>query len=296
MRHDWGHNHITAIVNSIPPSHRRPIFHRNSAVQDMNHFSVDFCAALALTASFSVQATTSFFIEDLTWQEVQTAIQDGKRTALYYAGSTEQNGPHMVTGKHNLIAHHVASRIAKELGNALVYPVMPFAPTGDPADKSGHMAYPGSVSVEDDIFAHVARNVAESAAAAGFSCIILMGDHGGGQAALGKVAREFPNSESSRGITVVHAIEVYEQSNALALAYLKRAGLPYGDHASIIDTSELMYVSPQSVRMGKLKLATEKLGSSGFASLASPKLGKIFIEYKVQTALARIRASTDCGG
>src|ERR1044071_5627521 len=68
-------------------------------------------------------------IEDLTWPEVRDAIAAGKTTAIYYAGSVEQNGPHMALGKHNFIAREVAQRIAAELGNALVYPVMPYAPT-----------------------------------------------------------------------------------------------------------------------------------------------------------------------
>src|SRR2546423_974569 len=58
----------------------------------------------------------SLFIADLTWREVKAAIAAGKTTAIYYAGSTEQGGPHLVLGKHNLIASYVAGRIATELG------------------------------------------------------------------------------------------------------------------------------------------------------------------------------------
>src|SRR5262249_42965097 len=72
----------------------------------------------------------SVYIEDLTWPEVKAAIAAGKTTAILYAGSTEQNGPHLALGKHNFVAHYAAGEIAKKLGNALVYPTMPFAPTG----------------------------------------------------------------------------------------------------------------------------------------------------------------------
>ena len=43
---------------------------------------------------------------------MREAIEQGKSTALYYAGSTEQNGPHMAIGKHNFIARYVAGAIA----------------------------------------------------------------------------------------------------------------------------------------------------------------------------------------
>ena len=59
----------------------------------------------------------SVWIDDFTWQEVRDAIAGGKRTAIIYTGSSEQNGPHMVIGKHNFIAHYAAQRIAEELGD-----------------------------------------------------------------------------------------------------------------------------------------------------------------------------------
>ena len=88
-------------------------------------------AALILPAALLGQPK-SLLIEDLTWTEVRDAIAAGKTTAVYYAASIEENGPGVALGKHLFIAHHTAQRIAEQLGNALVYPTMPFAPNGDP--------------------------------------------------------------------------------------------------------------------------------------------------------------------
>ena len=84
------------------------------------------------------------YIEDLTWPEVKAAIAAGKTTAIIYAGTTEQNGAHMALGKHNFIAHYAAGEIAQKLGNALVYPTMPFAPTGSRELCTGHMRFAGT--------------------------------------------------------------------------------------------------------------------------------------------------------
>lgn len=249
------------------------------------------CASVAFAQGAS--PFSSPFIEDLTWVEVRSAIAAGKTTALYYAGSTEQNGPHMATGKHNLIARFVASRVAIELGNALVYPVMPFAPTGDAIKKTEHMAFAGSVSVSDETFARVARETAQSAQAAGFTCIVLMGDHGGGQAALGSVAKELGAQWRTQGVRAIHGFDVYERSNQMAMALLKERKLPYGDHASIIDTSELMFVAPYVVRLGERSAANAATGSSGYAQQATAALGKQFIGFKVRAAVEQIRAG--CG-
>jgi hypothetical protein len=64
----------------------------------------------------------------------------------------EQNGPYLVTGKHNVILRATTEAIARELGNALVAPVVPFVPEGDLDPPSGHMQYPGTISVREGTF------------------------------------------------------------------------------------------------------------------------------------------------
>jgi hypothetical protein len=83
---------------------------------------------LAILASTASAQTRSVFIEDLTAYEIRDAMAVGKTSAIIFAGGTEQNGPHMALAKHNLIARHAAGQIAERLGNALVYPIMPFSP------------------------------------------------------------------------------------------------------------------------------------------------------------------------
>src|SRR5450432_1235005 len=70
-------------------------------------------------------------IADMTWVEVRSAIARGYTTVIVPSGGIEQNGPHMVLGKHDYIARAAAERIATQLGNALVAPVISFVPEGD---------------------------------------------------------------------------------------------------------------------------------------------------------------------
>src|SRR5438552_16123427 len=99
--------------------------------------SLTFTLTLSLLPSIVLAQSKSLLVEDLTWTEVRDAIAGGKTTAIYYAGSIEQNGPGLALGKHLFLAHYIAQEIAQRLGNALVYPTMPFAPTGDPIKKTG---------------------------------------------------------------------------------------------------------------------------------------------------------------
>lgn len=242
----------------------------------------------------SAAAAPSIYIEDLTWPEVRDAIAAGATTAIFYAGSTEQNGPHMATGKHNVVARHVAGEIAARLGNALVYPVLPFAPTGDAATRTGHMRFPGSVSVSDATYAAVARDVAQSARAAGFRHIVLMGDHGGGQQALEAVAAAL-DRQWAPGTRVHYVPDVYTVPDKRAREYLAARGLPAGDHAGLHDTAELMSLDKDArwIRRGQLQAGTARNGVDGDPRLATAELGRIFIGYKVDAGVDGIRRAID---
>src|SRR3954463_4100139 len=171
-------------------------------------------------------AQQSVYVEDLTWPEVQHAIAAGKTSAIIYTGSTEQNGPHMAIGKHNFIARWVAGSIAIKLGDALVYPVLPFAITGDLTKKTGHMRFPGSVSFDSQTFQKAVHDIAFSAADAGFRNIFLMGDHGGGQADLAAVAKELDAEWRPRGARVFYVSDLYIKEKEQARAYAASHGLP----------------------------------------------------------------------
>ena len=86
---------------------------------------------LLLAATTAFAQTRSVFTEDLTWMEIRDAIAAGKSTAIVYAGGIEQNGPHMILGKHDQIVAWTAERIASELGHTLVAPVVSYVPEGD---------------------------------------------------------------------------------------------------------------------------------------------------------------------
>jgi len=56
------------------------------------------------------------YLEAMTWTEIRDAIAGGKRTVIIPTGGTEQNGPHMVMGKHNYIVTFAAGQMAERLG------------------------------------------------------------------------------------------------------------------------------------------------------------------------------------
>ncbi|MGH9332645.1 MAG: creatininase family protein, partial [Vicinamibacteria bacterium] len=115
-----------------------------------------------------IAAVDTVFIEDLTWMEVRDAIEDGKTTVIVATGGIEQNGPYLVTGKHNVVLRGVTESIARKLGNALVAPILSLVPEGDFDPPSGHMRYPGTIGLSEETFKAVLRDVGRSLKTHGF--------------------------------------------------------------------------------------------------------------------------------
>ena len=236
--------------------------------------------ALLLVLVATCTAAQSVHIEDLTSVEIGAAINRGKTTAIVYAGSTEQKGPHMATGAHTVVAHHVGGRIAEKLGDALVYPILPFAVTGDPVAKSGHMRLPGSVSLSPEVYRGAMRQVAQSAIAAGFREVYVMGDHGDGQEELKRAAEGLDAQWAKRGVRVRYVPDLYYKTQESVRKYLAERRIVSEPHAGVHDTSELLALD----RDGKW-LRRDKVPAG-----ATPEMGKVFLDYKVDAAVAQIRA------
>lgn len=188
-------------------------------------------------------------LELMTWVEVKDAIAHGKTTALIFNGGTETRGPQAVNGGHTLVAHAKVVEIAKELGNAIAAPVLPFSPNNATPDL------PGTIGITNDTFKEINKEVAEQLIRNGFKNVVIMGDHGGGQKQLGEAATELDAKYSGQGIRVVYCDDAYEKSNADYDAWLAKNGYSPGGHASINDTSEMMYLEPKPdawVRSDKL--------------------------------------------
>lgn len=86
--------------------------------------------ALILIAPAHAQRPDTVFFENLTFEEIRDLIRGGARNVIVPTGGTEDNGPHMVIGKHNYVVTYTADKIARALGNTLVAPVIAYVPEG----------------------------------------------------------------------------------------------------------------------------------------------------------------------
>ena len=246
----------------------------------MRHLLAVF--ALLLWGGNALAQSTSVMIDDLTTAEVQAAIDAGKTTAIYYVGGTHQNGSAVALGKHNLIAAHVSRRVAETLGNALAYPPNPYAPAGDPIERTGHMRFAGTISVSHETLAAVTREVAVSALAVGFTDVVILGDHSETQSVIREAATALDAEWRPKGGRVFF-IPVYEEGEARMREILEALDVPRNQMTPIDDASEIMAIDPDGRWLRPDQLADE------IAAVASAELGRQFIDGKVEVAVASIR-------
>ena len=226
-------------------------------------------------------------IERMTHAEIYHAIhKQGKTTVLIFNGGTEQRGPQAVLGGHTFMARRTAEAIARRLGNALVAPVLPFSPAGSHLRPTT----PGSVDLAPDLYTKVNEAVVASMVTNGFKNVILMGDHGGGQQELETLARTLDARYSPKGVHVYFCGSVYKKSRDDFNAWLKQRNLPVGTHASIPDTSELMYLGgDEYVRKDRLQPGNKTNGVVGDPRPSTPDLGKRVFDMKVDYGVEEIR-------
>lgn len=241
-----------------------------------------------------IEARDSVFIEELTWLEVRDAMRAGKTTAIVATGGVEQNGPYLATGKHDYVLRATTEAIARKLGNALVAPIVPFVPEGNISPPSGHMKYPGTISVSAGTFRALLVDIAESLKTHGFRNLILIGDSGGNQAGMKAVAAEL--SQKWGGSPTIHFIPEYYDfyDNGTLSKWLVSQGIretDEGHHDNFAITAMMMVADPAAVHMRERR-AKGKFSINGVALDPVDKtiaLGKKAVDYRADVTVTAIR-------
>ena len=235
----------------------------------------------------------SVWIEELTWIEVRDAMAAGKTTAIIPTGGVEQNGPYVALGKHNYVLEGACDAIARELGNALCTPIIKLVPEGGFEPKTGHMRYPGTLTVRDETFRMMLEDVGHSLHVHGFEHIIYIGDSGGNQTGMAAAAAAL---NERWGETKAHHIAGY-YDNAGVVARMNELGVEEGPSDGYHDTywltSMQMTVDPSSVRYDE-RVAAGKATINGVSIAPMEEtiaLGEQLMEWRNNKTVELIRGA-----
>ncbi len=239
-----------------------------------------------------LDAHDTVFLEEMTWLEVRDALRAGKTTAIIPTGGIEQNGPYLALGKHNYILRATTDRIARILGDALVAPIVAFVPEGNIDPPGGHMLYPGTISVSEETFRALLKDIARSLRAHGFSNIVLIGDSGGNQDGMRAVADQLSAAWADEPTSIHFIPEYYD--NPLWNQWLELHGVQQVDeglHDDVRHSAIMMTVDPTTVRMEQ-RIAQGLFSINGVALAPSDitiELGNELVEYQATITANAIR-------
>jgi creatinine amidohydrolase len=207
-------------------------------------------------------------LDRLTWPEVRREIDGGRDTVVIALGATEQHGPHMPLATDALIGDHLAREVAERI-DAFV------APTVRIGCSKHHLAFPGTLSVEEETFHAIVGDLVRSLAGHGFRRVVLLPTHGGNFAPLAAAVEKLGEVEGMEvsALTDIGALfSIAQQGASEHEVPLSDGGL----HAGEWETSMLLAVHPELVKMdlaeagftGELEEAMARMWEGGTRAVA----------------------------
>src|SRR3954454_1925657 len=183
-------------------------------------------------ASSSSQPTTRE-MERINWMEFREWVPEKVKTVLLPLGTMEAHGA--TANGTDIIAPVAIARAIAERVNAMIAPVIAYGFTGV-LD-----AYPGGLTIPEDVYRGYVRAVVAGLAGTGFRNIILLNGHGGGQTAVLQSLGQEGGRETSTRILVINwwsycsdvVREVYGED---------------GGHAGNTETAFMLAVDPALVQ------------------------------------------------
>ncbi|WP_050401603.1 creatininase family protein [Bradyrhizobium embrapense] len=188
-------------------------------------------------------------LELMSFEQVSAALAAGVSTVLIPCGAVEQHGPHLPLCMDADHADAIAASLARQLGRTMI------APTIKVGCSAHHLAFPGTISIRPETFESICLDYCTSLARHGFRRILLFSGHIGNFPALRDM---LPRLRSAVPVDV--EIDAYCD----AVAWIERwrsaveqaGGDPnaVGGHADIAETSLMMLLRPDSVRLDRFEV------------------------------------------
>lgn len=206
-------------------------------------------------------------LEEMAWPEIESALENGTRTAVVGVGAIEQHGPHLPIRMDTISSDELARRIAAELGDALA------APTIRPGCSGHHMDFPGTITVPPETLMNTIRAYCRSLSEHGFEHVVLIPTHGGNFAPVETVAPDVAREIDASVISIADLGNMMQLMNE----GMAEAGVDYTEeviHAGAAETALVLAVDEGLVRAEEFEVGHEgdvspgRLLSEGFKSIS----------------------------
>ena len=178
------------------------------------------------------------------WPEMTTQEFGGADAARWIAllpvGAIEQHGPHLPLGVDACINQGILARALELLPEEVPVAVLPPMPVGK---SNEHIAFPGTLTLSAETLIRLWTELGEAVARAGVRKLVLFNSHGGQPQVMDIVARDL----RVRLDMLVVAYSWYGAGVPPGL--FPQHEVAYGIHAGAIETSIMLHLRPDLVRM-----------------------------------------------
>lgn len=183
-------------------------------------------------------------LEEMTWPEVQEAVEGGRSTVVVAVGAVEQHGPHLPLLVDAVRGDRLAVEVAARLGDALI------APTIRVGCSEHHMGFAGTVSLRRNTLEAICLDYTVSLARHGFERVCFVPSHGGNFGPLGEMLPDLraavaPSCRVDAYTDLVGFMKLWQAAvRDTAPELVERVG----GHADLAETSEMLCIRPDLVR------------------------------------------------
>ena len=199
-----------------------------------------------------------------SWKEVEAHVSANGLAVLPF-GALERHGPHLPLATDTVLAAGVARAVAVSCDAFLLPPL-------ELGDSWGFHTFPGTVSLAFETVAAIGYDVCASLASTGFRGLIIVNGHYGNRAPLALAAR---NARVRLKLPVL--MLEYPGLEEIARRFCESEPAESFYHADELETSLMLYLAPEQVRM----------------TLASSEYSRLPISYRSQ--VMNLRGITQSG-
>ncbi len=118
---------------------------------------------------------TPTYLSDWTWPDVEAYLANDNRL-IFVTGATEQHGRHLPLATDSIIPTTLAERLSERTG-------IPIAPVFHYGMSESHMAFPGTLTLSEDVLQGVYLDLVKSAYRHGWRRLFVLNGHGGNRPA-----------------------------------------------------------------------------------------------------------------
>lgn len=173
--------------------------------------------------------------EEMTTLEVKEKVNDSS-VAILPVGAIEEHGPHLPLSTDCLQPEHVATEVAKKLGNIYILPILKYG------QCSSTKNFPGTITLRYETLTMIAEDIISELYRTGFRNVVVLSGH------AGRVHITAIKQAATR-VLEKHDMKIMVLSDYDIAYTMDEIEIPVNDgHAGMIETSRIMALRPDLVK------------------------------------------------